>query len=81
MAMNIRWKREEIIFETMYEADMWADSLANEIYGRIYDGYITADYKIAYSLAFRLALIGIFRVNTQHDGLNIYKVWVTSPNK
>jgi hypothetical protein len=76
--MNIRWKREEIIFETLYEADVWADSLANEIYGRIYDGYITSDYKIAYSLAFRLASIDTFRVNTQQDGLNIYKVWVTS---
>ncbi|MCK1998849.1 hypothetical protein MPH47_16745 [Psychrobacillus psychrodurans] len=76
--MNIRWKREEIIFETLYEADVWADSLANEIYGRIYDGYITSDYKIAYSLAFRLASIDTFRVNTQQDGLNIYKVWVTT---
>jgi hypothetical protein len=76
--MNIRWKREEIIFETLYEADVWADSLANEIYGRIYDGYITSDYKIAYSLAFRLASIDTFRVNTRQDGLNIYKVWVTS---
>lgn len=76
--MNIRWKREEIFFETLYEADVWADSLANEIYGRIYDGYITSDYKIAYSLAFRLASIDTFRVNTQQDGLNIYKVWVTS---
>ncbi|MCZ8539895.1 hypothetical protein [Psychrobacillus psychrodurans] len=76
--MNIRWKREEIIFETFYEADVWADSLANEIYGRIYDGYITSDYKIAYSLAFRLASIDTFRVNTQQDGLNIYKVWVTT---
>lgn len=76
--MNIRWKREEIIFETLYEADVWADSLANEIYGRIYDGYITSDYKIAYSLAFRLASIDTFRVNTQQDGLNKYKVWVTT---
>ncbi|MCZ8532518.1 hypothetical protein [Psychrobacillus psychrodurans] len=76
--MNIRWKREEIFFETLYEADVWADSLANEIYGRIYDGYITSDYKIAYSLAFRLASIDTIRVNTQQDGLNIYKVWVTS---
>ncbi|MER2171665.1 MAG: hypothetical protein ABS938_13670 [Psychrobacillus psychrodurans] len=76
--MNIMWKREEIIFETLYEADVWGDYLANEIYERIYDGYITPDYKIAYSLAFRLASIHTFRVNTQQDGLNIYKVWVTS---
>ncbi len=55
--MTIKWNREEILFDTLYEADTWADSIANEIYGRIYNGYDTPDYKIAYSLAFRLASI------------------------
>lgn len=48
--MTIKWNREEILFDTLYEADTWADSIANEIYGKIYNGYDTPDYKIAYSL-------------------------------
>lgn len=60
--MTIKWNREEILFDTLYEADTWADSIANEIYGRIYNGYDTPDYKIAYSLAFRLASIKECRV-------------------
>ena len=74
--MIIRWNSEEIIFDTLYEADTWADSIANEIYGRIYDGYDTPDYKIAYSLAFRLASIKECRVYTEYNK-NRYKVWVT----
>ena len=74
--MTIRWNREEIIFDTLYEADTWADSIANEIYGRIYEGYDTPDYKIAYTLAFRLASIKECRVYTGRDK-NRYKVWVT----
>lgn len=74
--MTIKWNTEEIIFDTMYEADMWADSIANEIYGKIYDGYDTPDYKIAYSLAFRLAQINEFKVHTENRK-NRYKVWVT----
>lgn len=30
--MTIKWHREEILFDTLYEADTWADSIANEIY-------------------------------------------------
>ncbi len=30
--MTIKWNREEILFDTLYEADTWADSIANEIY-------------------------------------------------
>lgn len=45
--MNINWLIEDIVFETMLEADVWADSLVNEIYGRNFNGYITTDYKIA----------------------------------
>lgn len=74
--MTIKWKIEEVIFDTMYEADMWADSIANEIYGRIYDGYNTPDNKIAYSLAFRLASIEEYKVHTEYKK-NRYKVWVT----
>lgn len=74
--MTIKWKIEEVVFDTMYEADMWADSIANEIYGRIYDGYSTPDNKIAYSLAFRLASIKEYKVHTEYRE-NRYKVWVT----
>lgn len=74
--MNIKWKSEEIVFETMQEADVWADSIGNEIYGRIYEGYITPDYKIACSLAFRLASINKSKVKTAIDESNKYKVWV-----
>ena len=75
--MTIKWNIEEMVFDTMYEADMWADSIANEIYSKIYNGYDTPDYKIAYSLAFRLAEVKEFIVHTENRK-NRYKVWVTS---
>lgn len=74
--MTIKWNREEILFDTLYEADTWADSIANEIYGRIYNGYDTPDYKIVYSLAFRLASIKECRVYTESSIESRYKVWV-----
>ncbi|MCU5379089.1 hypothetical protein OCA08_18315 [Bacillus cereus] len=51
----MRWKREDVIFETMREAEVWADSIANEMYGRVFGGYETLDCKVAYALAFLLA--------------------------
>lgn len=51
----MRWKREDVIFETVREAEVWADGVANEMYGRVFDGYETPDYKIAYALSFFLA--------------------------
>ena len=45
-------RREEVIFETMREAEVWADGVANEMHGRVFDGYETLDYKIAYALSF-----------------------------
>ncbi|EFI69515.1 hypothetical protein BFZC1_07048 [Lysinibacillus fusiformis ZC1] len=74
--MTIKWNREEILFDTLYEADTLADSIVNEIYGRIYNGYDTPDYKIAYSLAFRLASIKECRVYTENSIEGRYKVWV-----
>lgn len=70
-----RWNREDIIFDSLHEADVWADSIANEIYARLYDGYDTPDYKIAYSLAFRLAGIKELKVMTESTA-DRYKVWV-----
>ena len=74
--MALKWKRESIIFDSLYEADVWADSIGNEIYARLYDGYDTPDYKIAYSLAFRLAGMEGFRVTTEDSIDDRYKVWV-----
>lgn len=51
----MRWKKEEVIFETIREAEVWADSIANEMCGRLFDGYETLDYKMAYALSFFLA--------------------------
>ena len=55
--MTIKWNVEELMFDSLYEADVWADSIANEMYARLYNGYDKPDNKIAYSLAFRLAEI------------------------
>lgn len=76
--MTLRWKREDFIFDSLYEADVWADSIGNEMYAKLYDGYNTPDYKIAYSLAFRLAEMKEFRVITEISINNDkrYKVWV-----
>jgi hypothetical protein len=52
---KVKWKKEDVIFETMREAEVWADAVANEMYGRVFDGYETLDYKVAYALAFLLA--------------------------
>jgi len=46
--MSIRWNVEELMFDSLYEAEVWADSLANEMYARLYNGYDTPDYKIAF---------------------------------
>ncbi len=51
----MKWKREDVIFETIREAEVWADGVANEMHGRLFDGYETLDYKIAYALSFFLA--------------------------
>ncbi|HHQ8909970.1 TPA: hypothetical protein ACSVZR_000107 [Bacillus cereus] len=37
----MRWKREDVIFETIREAEAWADGVANEMHGRVFDGYET----------------------------------------
>lgn len=68
-----RQKTEEIVFDTMHEADVWADSIANEMYGRLYDICSTPDYKIACALAFRLAAIENCRIYTVDEG-DRYKI-------
>ncbi|RWQ72284.1 hypothetical protein [Bacillus cereus] len=77
----MRWKKEEVIFATIREAEVWADGVANEMYGRVLDGYATRDYKVAYALAFFLAQNREFNIYTSvefnHD-IEVYKVWITT---
>ncbi|MEH7014844.1 hypothetical protein V7087_29255 [Neobacillus niacini] len=76
----MRWKSEDIIFYTLRESEVWADSIANEIYGRTIDGYITPDYKLAYALSFYLASVPVLKVHTEKSLIKesfVYKVWVT----
>lgn len=78
--MTLRWNKENTMYDSFFEADVWADSIANEMYARLYDGYETPDYKVAYSLAFRLAEIKEFRVTTASTG-DRYKVMVQYEDK
>ena len=75
--MTIRWNKEDIFFDSLHEADVWADSIGNEMGAKLYDGYDTPDYKIAYSLAFRLAAMKGFKVTTANSMDGRYQVWVT----
>ncbi|MGF9766280.1 hypothetical protein [Bacillus albus] len=77
----MRWKREDVIFETMREAEVWADGIANEMYGRVFGGYETRDYKIAYALSFFLAKNHEFNIHTEvewNENIDVYKVWITT---
>lgn len=83
--MNIRWHEpncpEDLrIFDTLWEAVEWGDSISNDINAGAFDGYITSDEKVAYVLAFHLAQIDRFHVHAEKswsDGRYNYKVWVT----
>ncbi|MGE6539544.1 hypothetical protein [Bacillus luti] len=77
----MKWKSEDIIFETIREAEVWADSIANEMYGRVFDGYETPDYKIAYALSFFLAQNQKCNIHTSvefNNDIEVYKVWITT---
>lgn len=77
--MPIRWKEELLQFETLREAEVWADSIANEMHGRSITGYGTPDFKVATILAFYLAQVPEFRVHTAIvplDAEMFYQVWI-----
>jgi hypothetical protein len=86
--MEIKWKNEDVIFDSLWESEVWADSIANEMHARLMDGYITPDYKIAYALSFFLGSNPDFIVHTEKSFIIhpekkiedsfIYKVWVTT---
>ncbi|MFF2879135.1 hypothetical protein ACFVR2_22845 [Gottfriedia sp. NPDC057991] len=80
----IRWHEDGMKFETIRESHEWAYSVVFNEIGNLYDGYITNDEKIAYSLVYEL-----IRVNTLHGerfqifsdygkvkNKFVYKVWV-----
>nr|WP_255846670.1 hypothetical protein [Bacillus pacificus] len=78
---KVRWKREDVIFETIREAEVWADGVANEMHGRVFDGYETLDYKIAYALSFFLAQSREYHIHTSiefNKDIEVYKVWITT---
>ncbi|WP_342715940.1 hypothetical protein AAG068_22975 [Bacillus paramycoides] len=75
----MRWKKEDVIFETMREAEVCADGVANEMYGKLFDEYETPDYKIAYALSFFLAQNREFNIHTEvewNEKIDVYKVWI-----
>lgn len=83
--MSIRWKEEMLQFETLREAEVWADSIANEMHGRSITGYGTPDFKVATILAFYLAQVPEFRVHTAMVPLDaemfyqvemFYQIWI-----
>lgn len=77
----MRWNREDVIFETIREAEVWADSIANEMYGRVFDGYETRDCKIAYALSFFLAQNRELNIHTNvelNNDIEVYKVRITT---
>lgn len=72
---------DEHTFETFYEAESWAESIANEMSAGAYWTYTTSDKKVAYVLTFRLATIIDFKVSAQEgileNGKIVTKIWIT----
>ncbi|MRB28824.1 hypothetical protein BK784_30360 [Bacillus thuringiensis serovar medellin] len=72
-----------MIFETVREAEVCADRVVNGMYGRVFDGYETPDYKIAYALSFLLAENRELNIHTEvefNNDMEVYKVWITKHN-
>ncbi len=60
---NIRWYEEETVFDTWWESYEWVSSdIYNAIGGNQYDGYRTADEKMAAALVYLLT-----QLNTRGD--------------
>ena len=60
---NIRWYEEETVFDTWWESYEWVSSdIYNAIGGNRYDGYRTADEKMAAALVYLLT-----ELNTRGD--------------
>ncbi|UKS57651.1 hypothetical protein [Exiguobacterium acetylicum] len=75
----MRWKEKMLQFETLREAEVWADSIANEMHDRSITGYGTPDFKVATILVFYLAQVPESRVHTAIvplDAEMFYQVWI-----
>lgn len=51
---HIRWHEDGMYFETLRESWEWASAVVYNEIGHLYDGYRTADEKIALSLVYEL---------------------------
>lgn len=87
---DFQWHQDGKTFETIREAHEWAYNVIYNEIGKLYDGYKTADEKIAYSLVYELVRANTlyghsFNIHTdlEKEAPNsyIYKVWVTSLDK
>ena len=81
---NLRWYEDEMVVDSMEEAREWVSSgIYNEI-GNLYDGYRTADEKMACALVYELTELNTVHDPTFHifarkewDGNRFYfRVWV-----
>jgi hypothetical protein len=83
---NIRWYKDGLKFETLRESHEWAHSVIYNEIGHKYDGYVTEDEKIAYSLVYELNRCNTFNgksvnvfVHEEYktpDGPIIYRIWI-----
>jgi hypothetical protein len=90
--MQIRWssgenREDHMIFDSLWEAEEWADSIRGDIIQGVFDGYTTPDQKVAFALAYYLAESAhylaeweqfiVYATKTRESDKFMYKVWVT----
>lgn len=64
---DIRWYEEETVFDTFRESWEWVYSdIYNQIGGGLYDGYRTADEKMACALVYQLTQLNTVQAPTFH---------------
>lgn len=82
---HIRWYEEETVFDSFWESWEWVYSdIYNKIGGNVYDGYRTADEKMACALVYQLAQLNTVESPTFHvfarrevgGGRSYLRVWV-----
>ncbi len=82
---NVRWYEEETVFDTWWESYEWVSSdIYNAIGGNQYDGYRTADEKMAAALVYELTQLNtrgnpLFKIFAQREAngdRSYFRVWV-----
>lgn len=76
---DVRYKQDYVIFDTMLEAIVWAESISADIFSGVFDGYTSPDEKVAMALAFMLAQKDDLIVHTKREIENnalVFKVWI-----